>query len=161
MQPIGVTPARRFGVSAGQAGEAAIKEYLLAAALAKLEMVYYFVEIERVPVDASLNGKPSALGYAAMTGNAPLVAYLLAHGAAVDRADGAGQTALHYAVLTGGLAVIATLVGHGAALNPVNAAGQTPLALAARSDKLNDCCQLLRGYGAGDRSGPAGCRRLH
>ena len=66
-----------------QIGTDNAKFFLLAAALDQAEVVIECVSGGRIPVDATWNGKPTALCYAALNGNAELLSYLLLAGADV------------------------------------------------------------------------------
>jgi ankyrin repeat protein len=128
--------------------EQVIKEYLIAAALQKTEMLCYFIEAEGLHPDATWNGKPTALCYAAMKRNSRMVTYLIDRGADVNYADALGMTPLHYAALSACDCTAACLIARGAALNAVNHAGRTPLALALCSPGRRDCYEFLRRHGA-------------
>jgi hypothetical protein len=141
--------------------EQIIKEYLISAALQKTEMLCYFIEAEGVHPDATWNGKPTALCYAAMKRNTRLVTYLIDKGADVNYADALGMTPLHYAMLGACICTAACLIARGAILNVVNLAGKTPLALTTDSSERRDCYELLLRYGASLEAVPAAARRFH
>ena len=141
--------------------EAIVKNYLLAAALQETEMVVYYIEVEGLHPDTTIAGKPTAVCYAAMKANLPLLRYLLDKGAAVNQADALGMTPLHYATLGGSVLCIAMLIGRNATLNAINHAGQTPFALAQNQTKLTLCRELLQRHGASLHAAMPVSRRFH
>ncbi len=141
--------------------ESTIKEYLISAALQKLEMVYYFIEAEGLHPDATREGKPTALCYAAMKRNTQLLNYLIEKGADVNHRDVLGMTPLHYAVLGGCNCTMAKLIAEGAMLNRMNHAGDTPLAIAMRCEQRSHCREFLQRYGAALAAVPASAKRFH
>ena len=68
---------------------------------------------------------------ASQRGDAPEVRRLLAAGAAVDAADGAGQTPLHYVAASGHSEAATALLSAGAAVDAADTDGLTPLHWAA------------------------------
>ena len=74
-----------------------VKNFLIAAALQQSELVRYFIEIEGLHPDAKWDGKPTAICYAVLKKNPPLLMYLLEKGANVNHVDVLGMTPLHYA----------------------------------------------------------------
>lgn len=76
-----------------------IKRFLISAALDEAEMVCDYVESYGVWPDATWGGKPTALCYAALHGNAWLARFLLDRGADADHRDALEMTPLHYAAL--------------------------------------------------------------
>lgn len=138
-----------------------IREYLISAALQKLEMVCYFIETEGLHPDATRDGKPTALCYAAMKRNHRLLNYLIGKGADVNHRDVLGMTPLHYGVLGGCECVIANLIASGAELNAINCDGKTPLAIAVCSEQRANCVEFLQRYGASLNSAPPSAKRFH
>lgn len=110
-----------------------VKRYLICAALNETEMVCDYVESYGVYPDATWDGKPTALGYAALHGNDALVAFLLSHGADANHRDALDMTPLHYAALGGSLAAGRLLVDAGAQGHRRNRFGKTPAALVPAS----------------------------
>lgn len=106
-----------------------VKQYLICAALNETEMVYDYVETFGVYPDATWNGKPTALCYAAMHGNNELVAFLLGQGADATHRDALDMTPLHYAALGGRVTSSRLLVAAGADVRQRNRFGKTPAAL--------------------------------
>ena len=85
---------------------------------------------------------------AARTGKLDAVEALLAHGAAVDAAEGfRGQTALMWAAGEGHLDVVTALVDAGANVNAKSKAGSTPLLFAVRETHV-DTLRYLLDHGA-------------
>lgn len=76
-----------------------IKCFLISAALDETELVCDYVESHGVWPDATWGGKPTALCYAALHGNAWLARFLLDRGADADHRDALEMTPLHYAAL--------------------------------------------------------------
>lgn len=64
--------------------------------------------------DATVNGKPTALCYAAMSDDSEMAWLLIKAGAQLDYQDGIGNTACIYAVLTGNDTVLELLLTKGA-----------------------------------------------
>jgi hypothetical protein len=89
----------------------------------------------------------SALHYAVMKGEMPLVGLLIQRGADVNSRTKSGTTPLHTAVLYGRYEVAEYLIGKGADVNAKSASGATPLSLAdvARFERI---AKLLREHGA-------------
>ncbi len=108
------------------------KFFLLAAALDQAEVVIDCVSGGRIPVDATWSGKPTALCYAALNGNAELLSYLLLAGADVGFRDALEMTPLHYAALGGCEACWRSLCAMGASPTARNRYGRSPTALRLR-----------------------------
>jgi ankyrin repeat protein len=109
-----------------------IKRYLISAALNEAEMVCDYIESLGVYPDATWGGKPTALCYAAMHGNAPLVTFLLERGADANHRDALEMTPLHYAALGGCLVSSRLLIAAGADGGRLNRFGKAPGALLPR-----------------------------
>jgi len=134
-----------------------VEDFLIAAALHQLYKIRYYVERLRLHPDATKDGKPTALCYAALKPYPPLISYYLANGADANVRDAMSMTPLHYAAIGGCSVCIATLVQAGARLNQPNHRGETPLAVALSRSASRDCAELLRRYGAstsGDAAAP-------
>lgn len=89
----------------------------------------------------------SALHFAVMKGNQPLIDLLVSRGADVNSRTRNGTTPLHTAVLYARLEVAELLVGKGADVNAQSASGATPLALAIAA-KNEPIAARLRALGA-------------
>lgn len=89
----------------------------------------------------------SALHFAVMKGNQPLINLLVSRGADVNSRTRNGTTPLHTAVLYARLEVAEFLVGKGADVNAPSASGATPLALAIAA-KNEPIAARLRELGA-------------
>ncbi len=124
-------------------GDHLIRDFLVAVALQQIELVCYYLEVEKLHPDTTRNGKPTAVCYAALKGNPRLVAYLLDKGADPNRADALGMTSLHYAALGGCEICVATLIDRGADIHARNYKGHTPLALTENQPRLAPCGELL------------------
>lgn len=138
-----------------------IREFLTAAALQQIEMVRYFIEIEGMHPDATWDGKPTAICYAALQRNTELLRYLAERGAAINHADAMGQTPLMYATLAGWEYGVAMLIALGADLDRCNCRGETALALAHRCARGRACRELLFRHGAAPEAGRSGRRCFH
>jgi ankyrin repeat protein len=89
----------------------------------------------------------SALHFAVMKGNQPLIDLLVSRGADLNSRTRNGTTPLHTAVLYARLEVAEFLVGKGADVNAQSASGATPLALAIAA-KNEPIAARLRELGA-------------
>ncbi len=114
------------------------KFFLLAAALDQAEVVIECVSGGRIPVDATWNGKPTALCYAALNGNAELLSYLLLAGADVGFRDALEMTPLHYAALGGCESCWRSLCAMGASPSARNRFGRSPAALRRGEREIAD-----------------------
>ena len=123
-----------------------VRDYLIASALQQVEVMCGYIETASVHPDATFEGKPTALCYAALHANCPLVRYLLRAGANASHRDGMGMTPLHYAAIGGSESCIESLIGAGAPVNAANHSGKTALALAAA--RGGKCCKILCTNGA-------------
>ncbi|MDJ0608405.1 MAG: ankyrin repeat domain-containing protein [Kiloniellales bacterium] len=136
--------------------EAAVKDYLVSAALHMTDEVRYYIEVLGLHPDATFGGKPTALCYAVLKPHFTLMTYVIEKGADINHFDRMGMTPLHYAALGGCEHCLAFLVSRGAGLNTANRRGDTPLALAACKPHLADGCEFLRRCGAAlDAAEPA------
>lgn len=77
------------------------------------------------------------LAVAAMHGHKPMVAYLIARGANVNRGDTAGAPPLHYAARHSDSAMLALLLQHGARVDAKNTDGMTAIGQAACGSAAN------------------------
>ncbi|MDZ7840120.1 MAG: ankyrin repeat domain-containing protein [Gammaproteobacteria bacterium] len=123
-------------------------DFLIAAALQQVYKVRYYIERVGLHPDTTRDGKPTALCYACMKPNLPLVDYYLDKGASVNARDAMGMTPLHYAALGGCEACLSRLIAAGAPVNQPNHGGETPLATATYRSRSVACAELLRCYGA-------------
>lgn len=112
--PSRLTPSRRF---------------IVAAAKGDIKSVKYALALG-VPADTAPDGKPTALCYAALIDDRPMLELLLDHGADVNYCDSLGNTACLYAARAGACACLQRLAGRGANLSVSNILGQS----------LQDCC---------------------
>ncbi len=107
----------------------------------------------RCPINVAvpvLCGRPETttpLHLAYDKGNLDIAERLLAHGAAVDFADGAGTTALMKAANDGDMTRIRHLLSHSASVDLRNTAGETALLLAAHFGHSRVITTLLGGAG--------------
>ena len=101
---------------------------------------------QRVNPNAEADGT-SALGAAALTGNAELVRVLLEAGAEIDHKSSDGRTALLTACLTGKMEIIRQLLDRGANVNVRAIDGRTCLNFAAIRN-LPELVELLLAHGA-------------
>ncbi len=99
-----------------------------------------------VAVDAADDNGDTALIRAAITGDAELVALLLAHHADAKHADRNGATALHFAI--DDRAKAEALLAAGADPNATDNTGYTPLMTAANRGAGGDVVELLLDHGA-------------
>lgn len=138
---------------------AVVEDFLIAAALQQPYKIRYYIERIGLHPDTTREGKPTALGYAALKPNLGLITYYLERGADVNHADAMGMTPLHYAAMGGCAACLACLVSGGADINRRNRGGETPLASALYRARRRSqrCVELLRCYGAvtAEHPGPA------
>lgn len=100
-----------------------LTETALALQLAEVKRL---VESESRPVDETDEWGDTALHAAALKGRVTVVAYLLEHGADVNKRNAAGSTPLHKALAGGHAAVAELLVRHGADGDARNEAGLLP-----------------------------------
>ena len=121
----------------------------LQAAIAKgdygnaLKMIEQGVDIEAKDPGAGA----SALHYAVMKGEMPLVGLLIQRGADVNSRTKSGTTPLHTAVLYGRFEVTEYLLDKGSEINAKSASGVTPLSLADAAH-FERIAKLLRERGA-------------
>ncbi len=109
----------------GPANRATIHD---AAAKGDLAAVKALVAADPSVADAEkLPNKKTPLHYAVENGHAEVAAFLLDHGAQVNRPNIAGETALHYAVGLADPSVINLLLARGADVNARSDDGMTPL----------------------------------
>jgi uncharacterized protein len=120
-----------------------LRYFLLAAVRGDILKIQRYLERDQWPVDLTYQGKPSALGYAAMRGHLGLVDYLLDHEADVNYSDRLGQTPLFYATLSNYPTVVSLLLLRGANLYHQNQFGDTALILALRRPSLHGCAEIL------------------
>ena len=141
--------------------EEIIKDFLVAAALHKLDLVRHYIEEIGLHPDATRRAKPTALCYSVLKPHHGLMRYLLNKGASTNHLDGIGMTPLHYAAMGGCLYCVAYLVGHGARINIENRMGKTPVAMTLGKPHLSQCQELLERHGASLFESEPGFRRFH
>lgn len=129
-----------------------IQQFLISAALQQISLVRYYIEVKKYHPDTTIEGKPTALCYAALKRDSCLMQYLVIHGADVNKRDGMGMAPIHYATLGGCTYCLSYLVHSGAQINIESKNGRTPLSLCIGNPCLNECSELLRRYGAGYHS---------
>ena len=110
-------------------GEAGAVEELLGAG-APVDAGAEEAEATALLTAAQVKGQ-TALMHAARYGHVPVVALLLAAGAAVDQAKADGATALSLAAMNGHTAVVEALLAAGAEVDKADADGRTALLWAA------------------------------
>jgi Ankyrin repeats (many copies) len=135
-QPVAVTP--HASPSLSLQGAIAKGDYVSA-----LKMIEGGADIEAKDPGAGA----TALHYAVMKGDMPLVALLVQRGADVNSRTKSGTTPLHTAVLYGRYEVSEYLLGKGAEIDARSVSGATPLSLAdaARFERI---AKMLREHGA-------------
>ena len=135
-QPVAVTP--HASPSLSLQGAIARGDYASA-----LKMIEGGADIEAKDPGAGA----SALHYAVMKGDMPLVALLVQRGADVNSRTKSGTTPLHTAVLYGRYEIVEYLLDKSAEINAKSASGATPLSLAdaARFERI---AKMLRERGA-------------
>lgn len=105
--------------------------------------------------------RKTALHYAAQRGHVAVVAFLLDHGAQVNRPNVAGETALHYAVGLDDPATVTLLLARGADVRAKTEDGSTPLQIAVAWGQIGSMTALLE-KGADPRQVlPSGETLLH
>ncbi|MEM7193684.1 MAG: ankyrin repeat domain-containing protein [Pseudomonadota bacterium] len=124
------------------------QQLLISAALQDFDTVRFFIEVRGLHPDATVNGKPTAICYAALKKDRCLLRYLLLKGASTNIRDRMGMTPLHYAALGGCMFCISYLLSSGAHVNAVNMSGKTPLAMALENPRLSNSVRLLKRHGA-------------
>ena len=87
--------------------------------------------------DATIIGKPTASGYAALLNDLEIAWILIKAGALLNYQDGSGNTACIYAVLSGSDAIFDLLLASGAELRIVNQQGKSALDYAFCSNRNN------------------------
>lgn len=128
--------------------ERCVKEqFLISAALQDFDRVRHFVEVEGLHPDTTIEGKPTAICYAALKRDRCLLQYLHIKGASANIKDKMGMTPLHYAVLGGCTFCVSYLIHSGASVNQPSLTGKTPLALTIGSSHLQECKKLLMRHG--------------
>ena len=122
------------------------KRFLISAALDEIEMVCDYVDSGGLPADATYNGKPTALAYAALNANPYLVEFLIARGADPNHRDALEMTPLHYAALGACAACTRLLIAAGADRTLRNRFGKPPSALLPAHMETSLKSALLRLY---------------
>jgi len=112
----------------------------------------YGAAIRMIEQGADIEGKDpgagaSAIHYAVMKGEMPLVGLLVQRGADVNSRTKSGTTPLHTAVLYRRTEIAEYLIGKGADVNAKSASGATPLGLALAGN-FHTLEQMLRRHGA-------------
>ena len=103
----------------------------------------------------------TALNLAASEGHAPIVEYLLQHGAEKDKADCIGMTALFLAAQNGRLQVVQCLAQLGADKNKAEEGGCSPLYVAVHQGHLPVVQYLLQQGADKDKANNDGTTPLH
>ena len=115
-----------------------------AALKGDLPRVQALVAQDPALVDAeNAPNRKTALHYAAQGGHVAVVAFLLDHGAQVNRPNVAGETALHYAVGLDDPATVTLLLARGADVRAKTEDGSTPLQVAAAWGQVGSMKALL------------------
>ena len=106
-----------------------------AAANGTVEDVKYFIEQQRVDVNARYIGGETALHHAAHgNSDVEVLKYLLSQGANINAKNGRGETPLHYATWGNpNIAVLEYLISQGADVNARDEEGLRPLHFAIGS----------------------------
>ncbi|MEM7256580.1 MAG: ankyrin repeat domain-containing protein [Pseudomonadota bacterium] len=95
------------------------RKFIIAAAQGRMCCMRQMMQ-RGIEADASPDGKPSALCYAAMQGNIEMAKLLVNHGADVNFTDRLGCTPAHYAAISSSADCLAFFIGLGADLTAVN-----------------------------------------
>ncbi|XP_047046190.1 ankyrin repeat and SOCS box protein 5-like [Lolium rigidum] len=115
----------------------------IAACNGQMEVCRYLVEVLRVDVNSADDEGRTPLVYAVISENAPVVKYLLDHGADPDKADNDKLTPLHSAAGLGDCEMIKLLLAKGAYVDPIADETGTPLHLATREQQVAAMKTLL------------------
>jgi hypothetical protein len=137
-EPVSATPAAQ--VSAPQSLHSAIARGDYGAAI---KMIEQGADIEAKDPGAGA----SAIHYAVMKGEMPLVGLLVQRGADVNSRTKSGTTPLHTAVLYRRTEIAEYLIGKGADVNAKSSSGATPLGLALAAN-FHTLEKMLRTHGA-------------
>ena len=121
-----------LGVSASYAMEPGARqnEFVHAASDGRLDLVKQGLQQHGVDIDGHCDCKSTALIDAVLQNHDAVVQFLLARGAAINKADGQGRTALFASAGKGNLAILKFLLENGADIYAKNENGTTVLQIA-------------------------------
>lgn len=131
----------RAGFDVNALSERGQSGLLLALREGSLDTARVLLEAPGLAADAANSAGETPLMMAALKGHLPIMAELIARGAAVNRE---GWTPLHYAASGGHEDAIELLLSRGAALNAQAPNGATPLMMAAGFGTIDSARLLLR-----------------
>jgi len=127
--PSGLRTALLRGADANAPDELGVPPIVAAARESAWKALRALAELQGTRLDAANPEGSTALMYAALHGELPMVEYLVSRKAEVNRE---GWTALHYAAANGHVAVVRFLLEHHAYIDAESPNRTTPLMMAAR-----------------------------